>query len=153
MSDSLQPHGLQHARLPCPLLPSRVCSNSRPLSRWCCLTISSSAAPFSFCRQSLPAPGSFPMTRIFASGSQRIGASASVLPKNIQGWFPLGLTVLTSLLFRGLSIVFSNTTFNKHQFFSSQPSLWFNSHIHAWLLEKPQSWLYDLFWKSDVSAF
>ena len=99
MSDSLQPHGLQHARFPCPSPSPAVCSDSHPLSRWCYLTISSSAALFSFCLQSFPASGSFPMSQLFASGSQRIGASASasVLHMNIQGWFPLGLTGLMSL--------------------------------------------------------
>ena len=129
---------------PSPSLSTEVCPNSYPLSQWCHPTISSSVTHFS-CPQFSPASGSIPVSQHFPSGGQSIGASASVLPKNIQGWFPLGLTVLTSLLFRGLSIVFSNTTFHKHQFFSSQPSLWFNSHIHAWLLEKPQSWLYGPF--------
>ena len=92
MSDSLRPHGLQHARPPCPSLSPRVCLNSCPLSRWYYLTTSSSAALFSSCPQSFPASGSFPMTQLFASGSQSIGASASVLPMYIQGWFPLGLT-------------------------------------------------------------
>ena len=91
MSDFLQPHGLQHARLPCPSPTPGACSNSCPLSRWCHPTISSSFVPFS-CPQSFPASGSFPMSRLFASGGQSIGVSASVLPMNIQGWFPLGLT-------------------------------------------------------------
>ena len=105
MSDSLQPHGLQHARLPCPSLSARVCSNSCPFSRWYYLTISSSAALFSFCLQFFPAPGSFPMSWLFTSGGQNIGtsASASEVPKNIQGWFPLGLTGLISLKLKGLS--------------------------------------------------
>ena len=100
--------------------------------------------PFSSCPQSLPASGSFPMSWLFTSGGQNIGASASasVIPMNIQGWFPIGLTGLISLLSKGLSSVFSNTTVWKHQFFSTQPSLWSNSHIHTWLLEKPQLWLY-----------
>ena len=95
MSDSLQPHGLQHSRLLCPLPSPRVRSNSRPLSQWCHLTISSSVITFSFCLQSLPASGSFPMIWLFASGGQNVGvsASASVLPVNVQGWFLLGLTV------------------------------------------------------------
>ena len=110
----------------------------------CCLTISFSATPFSFCFQSFPASGSFPRTQLFASGGQSIGASASasVLPMNIQDWFPLELTGLISLLSMGLSRVFSNTTLQKHQFFSAEPSLWSNSHIHTWLLEKPKLWLY-----------
>ena len=107
MSDSLQPHGLQHARLPCPSLSPRVCSNSCPLSWWCYITISSFAALFSFHFQSFPASGSFPMSCPFALGGPSIGASASasVLPMNIQGWFPLALTSLISLLSKGLSRV------------------------------------------------
>ena len=97
MSSSLQPHGLQYARLSCPSPSSRVCSNLCPLSRWCYLTISSSATLLSFFLQSFPASGSFAMSQIFSSGDQSIGASASVLPVNIQGWFPLGLTGLISL--------------------------------------------------------
>ena len=99
MSNSLWPHGLQHARLPCPSLFPEVCSNLWPLSYWCYPNISSSAVPFSFCLQSFPASGSFPMSWLFASGSPSIGASASasVLPMNIQGWVPLGLTGLISL--------------------------------------------------------
>ena len=94
MSDSLWPHGLQHARLPCPSPSPGACSNSCPLNRWCHPTISSSVTPFSSCLQSFPALGSFPMSRLFASGDQIIGASTSalVLPMNIQHWFPLGLT-------------------------------------------------------------
>ena len=107
------------------------------LNRWCCSTVSSSATTFSFSLQSFPASESFPMSRLFASGDQSIGASASVLPMYIQGWFPLGLTGLISLLSKGLSRVFSNTIVQKHQFFSVQPSLWSNSHICTWLLEKP----------------
>ena len=100
------------------------------------LTISSSAVPFSFCLQSFPASVSFPVGWLFVSGGQSIEASASVLPTNIQGWFPLGLTGLISLMFKGLSIVFPSTTVWKHQFFGSQPSLRSNSHIRTWLLEK-----------------
>ena len=113
--------------------------NSCPLSRWCYLTISSSAAPFS-CLQSFPASGSFPMSGVFTSGDQNIGASAwaSVLTMNIQSWFPFGLTGLTSLLSKGLSRVFFSTTIWNHQF-GTQPSLWFSSHIHTWLL----LWLHD----------
>ena len=110
---------------------SRVRSNSCPLSQRCYPTISSSVNPFASCHQSLPASGSFPMSQLFASGGQRIGASAlaSVLAMNIQGWFPLGLTGWIFLLSKGLSRVFSSTTFWKHQFFGTQPFLWFNSHI------------------------
>ena len=103
MSDSLWPHGLQYARLPCPSLCPRVCSYSCPVGRWCHPVISSSAVPLSSCPQLFPASGSFPVSRLFTSGDQSIGASssASVLP--IQDWFPLGLTSLISLLFEGLS--------------------------------------------------
>ena len=118
---------------------SRVCSNSCPLSRWCHPTISSSVVPFSSRPQSFPASGSFPMSGLFTSGDQSIGASASasVFPMNIQGWFPLELIGLISLQSTELSRVFSNTTVQKHQFFGAQPSLWPRSHIHTWLLEKP----------------
>ena len=97
---------------------SRVCSNSFPLSQWCHPTISSSATPLSFCLQSFPTSGSFPMSQLFTSGGQHIAASASVLPMNIQGWFPLGWTGLISLLCKWLSRVFSRTTIWKHQSFS-----------------------------------
>ena len=102
-------------------------------------TISSSVIPFSSHLQSSPALGSFPISRFFPSGGQNIGvlASASVLPINIQGWSPSEWTGWISLQSKGLSRVFSNTTVQKHQFFVAQPSLWFNSHIHTWLLEKP----------------
>ena len=118
---------------------SQTCSNSCPLSQWCLPTISSFIIPFSSCLQSFPASGSFPVSQFFASGGQSIGASAStsVLWMNIQDWFPLGLTGWVSLQSKGLSRVFSNTTVQKHQFFGTQPSLWSNSHIHTWLLEKP----------------
>ena len=132
-------HGLHHGRLPCPSPSPRACSNSCPLSRWCHPTVSSSVAPFS-CPQSLPASGRvFPVSWLFASGGQSIGASAlaSVLPMNIQGWFLLGCTGWISLQSKGLSRVFSNTTVQKHQFFDPQPSLWSSSHINTWLLEKP----------------
>jgi len=101
--------------------------------------ISSSVVPFSSCVQSFPASGSFSVSQFFATGGQSIGfsASASVFPMNIQDWFPLGLTGLNSLQSKGLSRVFSNTTVWKHEFFGTQPSLWSNSHIHTWLLEKP----------------
>ena len=139
VSDSLRPHKLQHARLPCPSLSSSVCSNSCPLSQWCHPIIFSSVTPFSSCPQSFPASGCFPVSQLFASGGQNIGVSAlaSALPMNIQGWLPLGFTGLISLQFKWLSRVFSSTTVRKHQFFGSQLSLWFNSRIHAWLLEKP----------------
>ena len=117
--DSLWPHGLQHTRPPCPSPTPRVYSNSCPLSWWCHPTISSSVIPFSSCLQSIPASGSFLMSRFFASGGQSIGTSASVLPMNIQDWFPLGLTDLISLQFKGLSRLFSNTTVQKHQLWCS----------------------------------
>ena len=122
VSNSLRPHGWQHARLPCPSPTPRAYSNSCPLSRWCHPTISSSVVPFSSCLQSFPASGSFQMSQFFASGGQSIGgsASASVLPKNIQDWFPLGSTGWISLQAKGLSRVFSNTTVQKHQFFGAQ---------------------------------
>ena len=125
-SDSLQPRGLQHARLPCPSPTPRACSNSCSLNRWCHPTTSSSGVPFSSCLQSFPASGSFPMSQFFTWGGQSIGvsASASILPMNIQDWFPLGWTGWISLLSRGLSRVFSCTTVQKHQFFSAQLSLW-----------------------------
>ena len=139
MSNSLWPHGLQHASLLCPSPAPRVCWNSCPLSRWCHPTISSSVVPFSACLQSLPASGSFLMSQLFALGGQIsvASASASVLPMNIQDWFPLGWTDLISLQSKGLSRVFSNTTVQKHQLFSAQFSSQSNSHIHTWLLEKP----------------
>ena len=119
MSDSLRPHGLQRARLPCPSLSPRVCSNSCPLNHWCYLTISSSAAPFSFCLQSFLASGSFPMSQLFASGGKKYWSFSfiSVIPMNIQGWFPFGWTGWISLLPKELSRVISSTTVQKHQFF------------------------------------
>ena len=143
MSDSLQPHGLQHARPPCPSPTPRVYSNSCPLSPWCHPAISSSVIPFSSCLQSFPASGSFQISQFFTSGGQSIGvsASASVLPMNIQDWFPLGWTSWISLQSKGLSRVFSNTTVKRHQFVSAQPSSQSNSHIHTWPQEKPEPWL------------
>ena len=134
MSDSLQPHEPQHARPPCPSPIPGVHPNPCPLSRWCHPTISSSVVPFS-CRQSFPASASFPVSHFFTSGGQSIGvsASASVLPMNIQDWFPLGWTGWISLQSKGLSRVFSNTTVQKHQFFGTQPSLWSSSNIHTTL--------------------
>ena len=125
MSDSLLPHELQHARPPCPSPNAGVHPNPCPLSRWCQPTISSSVAPFSSCPQSFPASGSFPMSQLLASGGQSIGVStsASVLPMNIQDWFPLGWTGCISLQSKGLSRVFSKTTVQKHQLFGTQLSL------------------------------
>ena len=136
VSDSWQLHGLQHNRHPCPSPPPRAYSNSCPSSWGCHPTISSSVIPFSSRPQSFPASGSFSMSQLLASGGQCIGASASasVLSINIQDWFPLGWTCWISLQPRGLSRVFSNTTVQKHQFFSAQPSLWSISHIHTRLL-------------------
>ena len=124
VSNSLWPRGLQYTRLPCPSPTPGAYSNSCPLSRWCHPTISSSVIPFSFCLQSFPESGSIQMSQ-FSSGGQSIGVSAlaSVLPLNIQDSFPLGLTGWIALLSKGLSRVFSNTTVQKHQFFSSQLSL------------------------------
>ena len=141
VSDSFRPHRLQHARIPHPSPSPRACSNSCPLSQWCHPNVSSSVIPFSHL-QSFPASGSFPVSQFFASGGQSIGASASALPMNVQDWFPLGLPGRISLLFKALSRVFSNTTVQKHQFFSPQLSSWSNSHIHTWLLEKTYLWLY-----------
>ena len=133
MSDTLQPNGLQRARLPCPSPSTGACANSCPLIWWCHPIISSSVIPFSSCLQSLPESGSFLMSQLFTSGGQRFGASAlaSALPMNSQDWFPLGLTTVISLQSKGLSKVLSNTTVEKHQLFGIQPSLWSNSHIHT----------------------
>ena len=122
MSDSLQPHRLHHVRLPCPSWTPRACSNSCPSSWWCHPTISSSVVPLFSCLQSFPASGFFPMSQLFTSGGQSIGASASVLLVNIKDWFPLGLTGWISLQSKGLSRVFSNSTVQKHQFFGAQLS-------------------------------
>ena len=142
VSDFSPLHGLQHARLPCPSPTPRVYSDSCPLSRWCHPTISSSVIPFSSRLQSFPASGSSQMSQFFPSGSQSIGvsASASVLSMNTQDWLLLGWTGLISLVPKGLSRVF-HTTVQRHQFFGTQISLWFNTHIHTWLLEKPYLWL------------
>ena len=123
MSNSLQLHGLQHARLPCPSPTPGACSNSCPSSKWCHPTISSSAVPFSSCPQSFPASGSFPMSQFFTTRGQRIGISVatSVLPMNIQHWFPLGWTGWISWQSKGLSRVFSNSTVQKHQHLSLCP--------------------------------
>ena len=147
VSSSLRPYGQQHARLACPSLSPGACPNSCPSSRWCHPTISSSVIPFFSCPRSFPASGSFPMSRLFTSGGQSIGALASVLPMNIQGWFPLGLTGLISLQSKGLSIVISSTTVPKYQFFVT--------HIQTWLPGgKNHSFdQTDLCWQSDVSAF
>ena len=134
--NSFWPHGLQHARLLCssPIPWAFTFQKSCPLSRWCHPIISSSVVPFSSCLRSFPGSGSFPMSQFFTSGGQSIGASvsASVLPMNIQDWFLLGL-FLISLQFKGFSRVFSNTTVQKHQYFSTQLSLWSCSHMSTCL--------------------
>ena len=142
MSDSLRSHGLQHARPPCPSPTPGVYSNSCPLSQWSNPTISSSVIPFS-CLQSFPASGYFLMSQLFTSRGRSIGvsASASGLPMNIQGWFPLGLTGLISLLSKGLSRVFSNTTVQSINSLVLSFLYSPNSHIHTLPLEKPQPWL------------
>ena len=155
MSDSLGPHGLHHARLPCPSLSSEVYSNSCPSSLWCYPTISSSVAPFSSCLQSFPASGSFVMGWLFTSGDQSIGASASgsVLPVNIQDWFPLGWTGWISSLSKRLSRVFSNTT--DHSINSLAISLLYCLtliSIHDYQKNHSFDSVY-LCWQSDVSAF
>ena len=151
MSDSLQPHGLQHARLLCPSPSPKVCSNSCPSSQWCYLNISSSVVPFSSCPQSFPASGAFPKSRLLPGG-QRIGASASVLPMNIQGWLPLVLTGLISLQSKGLSGV-SSPLFKSVS--SSVLSLLYGpTLISVYDYWKNCSFGYtDLCQQSDVSAF
>ena len=139
LSDSLWPHESQHARPPCSSPTPRVYLNPCPSSWWCHPAISSSVVPLSSCPQSFPILGSFPMSQLFAWGSQSIGvsASASVLPMNTQDWSPLGWTGWIFLQSKGLSRVFSNTIVQKHQFFGTQLSSQSNSHIHTWPLEKP----------------
>ena len=162
MSNSLWPYGLQHARLPCPSPSPRACSNSsiesvmpsNHLTR--CFPFLPLLSIFPSIRET---HSSFPLSQLFTSGSQSFEASvsASVLPMNIQSWFPLGLTGLISLQSKGLSRVFSNTTIWKHQFFGTQSSLWPNSHIHTWLMECMEcihSFDYmDFCQQSDISAF
>ena len=130
----LWPHGLQHARFPCPSLNPGACSNSCSLSWWCHPTISSSVIPFSSCLQSSAALGTFPLSHFFAAGGQIIwaSASASVLPVNIQDWFPLGWTGLISLQSKGISGIFFKTTVQKHQIFGTPHYLWTNSHMCTW---------------------
>ena len=139
VSDSLQPHESQHTRPPCPSPTPGVHSKSCPSSQWCHPAISYSVIPFSSCPQSLPASEFFPMSQLFSSSGPSIGVSAlaSFLPKNTQGWTPLGWTGWISLQSKGLSRVFSNTTVQNHQLFSAQLSSQSNSHIHTWPLEKP----------------
>ena len=134
LSDSLWPHGLQHARPPCPSPTPRDSSNSCPSTWWCHPTSLSSVVTFSSHIQSFPASGALQMSQLFASGG--VSASTSVFPMNTQDWFPLGWTDWISLQAKGLSGVFSNTTVQKYPFFGAQLSLWQSSHIHTWLLEK-----------------
>ena len=139
MSHSLCPHVVQHDRLPCPSPTPGTCWNSCALSQWCYPTIWSSIIPFSSWFQFFPASGSFLISQFFApSGeSTEVSASAIVLAIDTQDWFPLGLTDFIFLLSKGLSRIFSNTTVQKHQFFSAQLSLYSNSHILTWPMEKP----------------
>ena len=141
----LRTHESQNARPPCPSPTPGVHSDSRSSSPWCHSAISSSVVPLSSCPQSLPASESFPMSQLFAWGGQSTGASAlaSFLPKKFQGWSS-EWTCWISLQSKGLSRVFSNTTVQKHQFFGAQPSSQSNSHIHAWLLEKPEPHLCEI---------
>ena len=134
--DSLWLHELQHTRLPCPSPTPEACSNSYPMSWWCHPTISFSIIPFSTCLQSFPASGAFPMSQFFASGGPSI--TFSISPSNeYSGLISFRMDWLDLLESKGVSSVFSNTTIQKHQFFSAQLSLQSNSHIHTWLLEKP----------------
>ena len=156
MSSSLWPHGPKHTRIPCPSLSPGVCSNSCPMSQWCLPTISSSVAPFSSYSQSFLASGSFPVSWLFTSDGQSIGAF-SISPSNEYSklisfridWFDL----LAPRDSKGLSRVFSRTRIQKRQFYSSQPSLWSNSHIHTPLLESHSFDYMDLCRQSDVSPF
>ena len=155
MSDSSLPDGLQHVRLP-------VLQYSWSLLKFMSIESVMLSNQFILCCPLLFLPSIFPSIRVFSSElalcikwpKYGASASASVLPMNVQGWFPLGLTALISLQSKGFSRVFSSTMIQKHQFFGIQPSLWSNSHIHTWLLEKNHSFDYvDLCWQSDVSAF
>ena len=144
MSNSLRPHGLQHARLPCPSPTPRVCSNSCLSSQWCHPITLSSVAPFSSCPQSFPASGSFPMSQLFSSGGQSTGtlASVSVLPMNIQEWFRLGLTDLINQSINQPDLLAVQGTPESLLQHHVQPSSRFSSYMHTRLLEKPQLWLY-----------
>ena len=137
VSHSWWSYRLQHAKLPCQSPTPRA--YSCPSSWWCHSTISSSVIPFSSHLKFFPASGSFPMSQFFTSGGQRTVASASgsVLPMSIQDWFPLGWTGWISVQYKGLSRISSNTTVQKHQFFGIGLSLWSNTHMHTWQLEKP----------------
>ena len=144
MSHSLRPRELQHSRLPCPSPSPGVYLNAYPLNQWWHPTVSSSVTPFSSCIQSCQSSESFPMSRLFISGGQSIGtsASSSVLPMNVQGWFPLGLTGLISLLSKGLWRVFSSTTVRKHHFFGIKPSLFITLMIIQWKWWKMYIYIY-----------
>ena len=152
-SNSLLLHGLQHTRPPCPSPTPRVYPNSCSLSRWCHQTISSSVIPFSSCLQSFPTSGSFQMSQLFASGGQNIGVSAStsVLPMNIQDWFPLGLTGLISLQSKALSRVFSSTTVQKHQFHAQ--TFFIVQHSHPYMTTGKTIALTRWTFVDNVSAF
>ena len=154
MSHSLWPCGLQHAMLPCPSPTPGACSHSYPLSQWCHPSISSSVLPFSSCLQSFPASGWFPMSNFFASGGQNYWSfSFSISPSNEYSWLiSFRMDWLDLLAVQGTLKIFFNTTVQKHQFFSIQLSLWSNSHIHTWLLEKPQLQV-DGPLLGDISAF
>ena len=155
VSNSLRPHELQHTRPPCPSSSPRVHSNSRPSSQWCHPAISSSVVPFSLCPQSLPASESFPVSQLFSWGGQSIGVSAlaSFLPKNTQGWSPSEWTGWISSQSKGPSRVFSNTTVQKHQFFTlnvrNSPTL---TSIHDHWKNNSLEQM-DLCWQSNVSPF
>ena len=148
MSDSLWPQESQHTRPPCPSPTPGACSYSSPSSWWCHPTISSHVLPFFSHLQTCPASGFFPMSQLFISGGQniRVSASASVLPMNIQDWLSLGWTGWISLQSKGLSRDFSNTTVQKHQFFSAQPSSQSNSHIHTYPIKKIYIWYLKKKW-------
>ena len=143
VSDSLHHHGLQHTRLLCLSPTPRACSNSCPLSQWCHPTISSSVIPFSSFLRSFPASGSFQWVYFLHQVAKvlEFQLQHQSFQWNIQDWFPLGWTGWISFQSKGLSRVFSNTTIQKHQFVRFLLTLWFNSHIHTWLLEKPKLWL------------
>ena len=139
VSNSLWRHESQHTKPPCLSPTPRVYSNPCSSSQWCHPTFSSSVIPFSYCSQSIPASGSFPVSQLFTWGGQSTGVSAStsVFPMNTQDWSPSGWTGWISLKSKGLSRVFSNTIVQKHQFFGAQLSSQSNSHIYSWLMEKP----------------
>ena len=154
-SNSLQSHGLQYTRPPCPSQPPKVCPSSCSLHQWCCPVISSSDILFSFCWQCFPASGTFSMSHLFTSDDQNIGAStsASVLPVNVQGWSPLRWTVFISLLSKGLSGVFFSTTVRRYPFFGILPSLWFSFHNCTWPLEDHSFDYTDLCWQNKGLCF